>query len=42
MLVSNGESYPLVCGSYRAIKLLDQLMKKLERVGKEDQMSGIN
>ena len=33
---------PLVCGSYRAIKLLEQPMKVLDSVGKEDQMSGLN
>ena len=27
-----GKGDPLVCGSYRAIKLLEQLMKVLERV----------
>ena len=32
---------PLVCGSYRAIKLLEQPMKLLGSVGKEDQMSGL-
>ena len=31
-----------VCRSYRAIKLLEQPMKVLESVGKEDQMSGVN
>ena len=31
----------LVCGSYRAIKLLEQPMKVLESVGKEHQMSKI-
>ena len=37
-----GERNPLVCGSYRAIKLLEQPMKVRESVGKEDQMSGVN
>ena len=35
-----GKGDPLVCGSYRAIKLLDQPMKVMS-VGK-DQMSGVN
>ena len=30
--VYKGKGDPLVCGSYRAIKLLEQLMKVLERV----------
>ena len=30
--VSKGKGDPLVCGSYRAIKLLEQPMKVLERV----------
>ena len=30
--VYKGKGDPLVCGSYRASKLLDQLMKVLERV----------
>ena len=35
---------PLVCGSYRAIKLLEQPMKVLEGVLEKemDQMSGVN
>ena len=34
---------PLVCGSYRAIKLLEQAMKVLDRVlEKKIQMSGVN
>ena len=37
-----GKGNPLVCGSYRAIKLLEQPMKVLESVGKKDQMSGVN
>ena len=37
-----GKGDPLVGGSYRAIKLLEQPMKVLESVGKEDQMSGVN
>ena len=37
-----GKGEPLVCSSYKAIKLLEQLMKVLESVGKEDQMSGVN
>ena len=32
MSVYKGKNDPLVCGSYRAIKLLDQPMKVLERV----------
>ena len=32
----------LYIGSYRAIKLLEQPMKVLESVEKEDQMSGVN
>ena len=32
MPVYKGKDDPLVCGSYRAIKLLEQLMKVLERV----------
>ena len=39
--VYKGKSDPLVCGSYRAIMLLEQPMKVLESVGKEDQMSGV-
>ena len=31
-----------VCGSYRAIKLLQQPVKALESVGKEDQISDVN
>ena len=42
MPVYKGKGDPLVCGSYRAIKLLEQPMKVLESVGKEDQMSGVN
>ena len=34
-----GKGDPIVSGSYRAIKLLEQLMKVLESVGKEDQMA---
>ena len=30
--VYKGNSDPLVCGSYRAIKLLEQLMKVFERL----------
>ena len=30
--VYKGKGYPLVCGSYRAIQLLEQLMKVLEGV----------
>ena len=37
-----GKGGPLVCGSYRDIKLLEQPMKVLESVGEEDQMSGFN
>ena len=33
---------PFVCGSYRAIKLLEQPMNVHESGGKEDQMSGVN
>ena len=40
--VYKGKCDPLVYGSYRAIKLLEQPMKVLESVGKEDQMSGVN
>ena len=42
--VYKGKGDPLVCGSYRAIKfkLLEQPIKVLESVGKEDQMSGVN
>ena len=40
--VYKGKGVPLVCGSYRAIKLLEQPMKVLERVLEEDQMSGVN
>ena len=40
--VYKGKGDPLVCGSYRAFKLLEQPMKVLESVGKEDQMSGVN
>ena len=31
-----------MCGPYIAIKLVEQPMKVLESVGKEDQMSGVN
>ena len=37
--VYKGKDDPLVCGSYRAIQLLEQPMKVLESVRKEDQMS---
>ena len=37
--VYNGKCDPLVCGSYRANKLLEQPMKVIESVGKEDQVS---
>ena len=40
--VYKGKCDPLVCGSYRAIKLLEQPMKVLESVGKEDQMAAVN
>ena len=40
--VYKGKGDQLVCGSYRAIKLLEQPMKVLERVLEEDQMSGVN
>ena len=41
--VYKGKGDSLVCRSYRAIKLLEQPMKVIERVvGKEDQMSGVN
>ena len=40
--VYKGKGDPLVCGSYRAIKLLEQPMKVIESVGKEYQMSGVN
>ena len=42
VLVYKGNGDPLVCGSYRAIKLLEQPMEVLESVGKEDQMSCVN
>ena len=38
VLVYKGKGDPLVCMSYRAIRLLEQPMKVLESVGKEDQM----
>ena len=37
--VYKGKGDPLVCGSYRAIKLLGHSMKVLESVGKEGQVS---
>ena len=40
--VYKGKADSLVYGSYRAIKLLEQPMKVLESVGKEDQMAGVN
>ena len=40
--VYKGKGDTLVCGSYRDIKLLEQPMKVLESVGKEDKMSGVN
>ena len=40
--VYKGKDDPLVCGSYRAIKLLEKPMDALESVGNEDQMSGVN
>ena len=40
--VYKGKGDPLVCGSYRAIKLLEQPMKVIGSVGKEDHMSGVN
>ena len=40
--VYKGKCNPLVCGPYRAIKLLEKPMKVIESVGKEDQMSGAN
>ena len=42
MPIYKGKGSPLVCGSYRAIKLLEQPMKVRESVGKEDKMSGVN
>ena len=36
--VYKGKGDPLVCGSYRAIRLLEQLMKMLERVLEIDNM----
>ena len=36
------KGYPLVCDSQSAIKLLEQSMKVLESVGKEEQMSCVN
>ena len=40
--VYKGKSDPLVCGLYRAIKLLEQQMKVFESVGKEDKMLDVN
>ena len=40
--VYKGKGDPLVCGLYISNKLLEQPMKVLESVGKEDQMSGVN
>ena len=40
--VYKGKGDLRVCGSYRAIKLLEQPMNVIESVGKEDQMSGVN
>ena len=40
--VYKGKGDPLVFGSYRAIKLLDQPIKVLESVAKENQMSDVN
>ena len=40
--VYKGKGDPRVCGSYRAIKLLEQPMKVLESVEKEDRLSGVN
>ena len=41
--VYKGKGDTLVCGSHRALKLLELPMKVLERVvGKEDQMAGVN
>ena len=41
--VYKGKGDPLVCGSYRAIKLLEQPLKVIERVlEEENQMSGVN
>ena len=37
-----GKGDPLVGGSYRAIKLLEQPMNVFESVGEEDQMSCVN
>ena len=42
MPVYKGKYDSLGCGSYRPIKLLEQPMKVLKSVGKEDQMSGVN
>ena len=42
MPVYKGKGDPLVCGSYRAIKLLQQPIRVLESVGKEDPMPGVN
>ena len=41
-LCTRAKGDPLVCGSYRTINLLEQPMKMLESVEKEDQMSGVN
>ena len=40
VLVYKGKCDPLVCGSYRAIKLLEQPMKVLERL--LERGSGVN
>ena len=40
--VYKGKGDPLVCGSYRAIKLLEQPMKVLERVLEKRIRSGVN
>ena len=41
MPVYKGKGDPLVCGSYRAIKLLERPIKVLESVGKDDHMSSV-
>ena len=42
MPVYKGKGDPIGCGSYRAIKLLEQPMKVLESVGKENKRSSVN
>ena len=42
MPVYTGKCDPLVCDSYRVIKLLDKPINVLECGGKEDPMAGVN